>query len=45
MIGIMATTLIMLALCVYAIVIVYQDQMQRMRPVPHITYMAARAST
>lgn len=43
--GIVATVLIMLGLSAYAIVLVYQDQMERMRPVPHITYMVARAST
>jgi uncharacterized membrane protein YecN with MAPEG domain len=45
--GIMATALIMLVFCVYAIVIVYQDRMERMRPSSQITYAAtqARAST
>jgi uncharacterized membrane protein YecN with MAPEG domain len=45
MIGIVATLLIMLGLSLYAIILVYQDQMERVRPAPHITYMAARAST
>ncbi|HEX5181818.1 MAG TPA: MAPEG family protein [Allosphingosinicella sp.] len=44
MIGMIGSTLIMLALAIYAIVIVYRDQTERVRPVPHITYMA-RAST
>ena len=42
--GIVATVAILLGLSVYAIFLVYQDQMERVRPVPHITYMA-RAST
>jgi uncharacterized membrane protein YecN with MAPEG domain len=48
MIGAMSTGLILAALCVYAIVIVYQDRMERMRPTSHETFVAAaqaRAST
>jgi hypothetical protein len=45
MIGMVTTVIILLGLAVYAIVLVYQDQLARARPVPHITYMAARAST
>ncbi|HEY1606964.1 MAG TPA: MAPEG family protein [Allosphingosinicella sp.] len=45
MIGMIGSTLVMLALAIYAVIIVYQDQMERVRPVPHITYMSARAST
>lgn len=45
MAGILLTIVIMLGLSVYAIVLVYQDSLERARPVPHITYMAARAST
>jgi hypothetical protein len=44
-IGMIVTTIILLGLAVYAVVLVYQDQLARARPVPHITYMAARAST
>ena len=44
-IGMIATAIIMVVFAIYAIVIVYQDRMERVRPVPHITYMAARAST
>jgi hypothetical protein len=44
-VGAVSSTLIVLALAIYAIVIVYQDRMEKMRPAPHITYMAARAST
>lgn len=45
MAGILLTLVIMLGLSVYAMVLVYQDSLERARPVPHITYMAARAST
>jgi hypothetical protein len=44
-IGTLASALVVLTLAVYAIILVYQDHMERMRPAPHITYMAARAST
>jgi uncharacterized protein len=40
MIGMVTTALVMLVLCVYAIVIVYMDRMDRMRP-PHETFFAA----
>ncbi|HEX4738515.1 MAG TPA: MAPEG family protein [Allosphingosinicella sp.] len=44
-IGMITTAAIMVVVSGYAILLVYQDQMERVRPVPHITYMAARAST
>ncbi len=40
MIGMVASTVIMLVLAVYAVVLVYQDHVERMRPASHITYMA-----
>ena len=48
MIGAVTTGLILIALCVYAVVIVYLDRMERMRPTSHETFVAAaqaRAST
>jgi len=48
MIGATSTGLVLIALCVYAVVIVYQDRMERMRPTSHETFVAAaqaRAST
>ena len=48
MIGAMATGLILVVLTVYAIVIVYQDRMERLRPTTHETIAVAsqaRANT
>ena len=49
-IGAMSTGFILIVLCIYAIVIVYQDRIERMRPTSHETFVAAaqaqaRAST
>jgi uncharacterized membrane protein YecN with MAPEG domain len=41
MIGSVSTGFILIALCVYAIVIVYMDRMERMRPTSHETFVAA----
>ena len=38
-----ASMVMILALCVYAIVIVYQDRMGRLRPTSHETFAAATA--
>ncbi|MDB5693283.1 MAG: hypothetical protein JWO81_2346 [Alphaproteobacteria bacterium] len=42
-IGMMATALIMLVFAGYAIVLVYQDRLERMRPTTHETFAAASA--
>lgn len=41
MIGAMCTGLVLIVLTVYAIVLVYQDRMGRMRPTTHETFAAA----
>jgi uncharacterized membrane protein YecN with MAPEG domain len=42
-IGMIASMVMILALCFYAIVIVYQDRMDRLRPTSHETFAAAAA--
>src|SRR3954467_15356659 len=41
MVGAASTGLILIAFCVYAIVLVYMDRMERMRPTSHETFVAA----